>query len=51
MATFPPGALVPGGYFQIETATLDDAQAWAAKLPAAATGAVAIRAIVAMPGM
>jgi hypothetical protein len=47
----PPGALILGGFFQIEATSVGDAQAWAAKLPAASTGAVEIRAIVPMPGM
>ena len=46
-----PGALTLGGFMQIEAASIEDAQAWAAKLPAATTGAVEVRAIVTMPGM
>jgi hypothetical protein len=51
LGTLAPGALVLGGFFQIDVPTVQDAQAWAAKLPAAQTGAVEIRAVVAMPGM
>jgi hypothetical protein len=45
------GALVLGGFFQIDVADLAEAQSWAAKLPAAQTGAVEIRAAIAAPGM
>jgi hypothetical protein len=45
------GALVLGGFFQIDVASASEAQAWAARLPAAATGAVEVRAIIPAPGM
>ncbi|MGQ0567753.1 MAG: YciI family protein [Gemmobacter sp.] len=51
VGTMAPGALVLGGFFQIEAASVADAQAWAAKLPAAETGAIEVRALVQMPGM
>lgn len=51
LGTLAPGALVLGGFFQIEAASVDEAKAWAAKLPAATTGAVDVRAVVQMPGM
>jgi hypothetical protein len=34
-----------GGYFLLEVPTLDDAVAWAARIPGAAHGAVEIRAV------
>ena len=37
-----------GGYFLIEAESLDAAIAWAAKIPAAAQGAVEVRPLVAM---
>ncbi len=37
-----------GGYFLIEAESLDEAIAWAAKIPAAANGAVEVRPLVAM---
>ena len=37
-----------GGYFLIEAESLDEAIAWAAKVPAAAHGAVEVRPLVAM---
>ena len=37
-----------GGYFLIEAESLDEAIAWAAKIPAAADGAVEVRPLVAM---
>ena len=37
-----------GGYFLIEAESLDEAIAWAAKIPAAAQGAVEVRPLVAM---
>jgi hypothetical protein len=46
-----PGPLLLGGYFQIEVPDLAAARAWAAKLPAAATGAVAIQPGYPAPGM
>lgn len=51
LGTLEPGALVLGGFFQIEAGSIDEAKAWAAKLPAATTGAVDVRAVVPMPGM
>jgi hypothetical protein len=39
------------GYYVIEAETLDDALAWAAKLPGAADGAVEVRPIWAMASM
>ena len=37
-----------GGYFVIEVPTLDDALAWAARSPTAATGTVEIRPVLVM---
>jgi len=37
-----------GGYFLIEAESLDEAIEWAAKIPAAANGAVEVRPLVAM---
>ena len=37
-----------GGYFVIDVATLDDALAWAARSPTAATGTVEIRPVLVM---
>jgi hypothetical protein len=37
-----------GGYFLIEAESLDEAIAWAAKIPAASQGAVEVRPLVAM---
>lgn len=51
LGSLEPGALVLGGFFKIEAASVDEAKAWAAKLPAATTGAVDVRAVVPMPGM
>jgi len=51
LGTLAPGGLVLGGFFQIEAASVDEAKAWAARLPAATTGAVEVRAVVPMPGM
>ena len=51
LGSLPEGTLVLGGFFQIDAASVADAQAWAARWPAATTGAVEIRAIVPMPGM
>lgn len=45
------GTLVLGGFFQIEVADAAEAAAWAAKLPAATTGSVEVRAAVAAPAM
>ena len=45
------GPLLLGGYFQIDVPDLAAAQDWAAKLPAAATGAVAIHPGYPAPGM
>lgn len=50
-ADLAPGALVLGGFFQIDVADAAEAQAWADRLPAAQTGTVEIRAAVAAPGM
>ncbi len=47
----PESALVLGGFFQIDAPSATIAQEWAAKLPAAATGAVEVRAVVPMPDM
>jgi hypothetical protein len=49
--SLPDGALVLGGFFQIDAPSASIAQEWALKLPAAATGAVEVRAVVPMPGM
>lgn len=46
-----PGALMLGGFFLIDVANAAAATEWAARLPAAATGAVEIRAAVSAPGM
>ena len=46
-----PGGLVLGGFFQIDVADSATAAEWAGKIPAAATGAVEVRATVAAPGM
>ena len=51
LGALEPGALVLGGFFQIEAASVDEAKEWAARLPAATTGAVEVRAVVQMPGM
>lgn len=37
-----------GGYFVIDVATLDDALAWAARSPTAATGTVELRPVLVM---
>ena len=37
-----------GGYFVIDVATLDNALAWAARSPTAATGTVELRPVLAM---
>lgn len=39
-----------GGFFVLELPSLDAAMQWAARCPAAATGAVEIRPILVMPG-
>jgi hypothetical protein len=53
--TAPPAAATPrlaiGGYFIIEVPDAAAARAWAARIPAAATGAVEVRPHVAMPAM
>jgi hypothetical protein len=46
-----PGGLVLGGFFQIDVADSAAAAEWAGRIPAAATGAVEVRATVAAPGM
>jgi len=46
-----PGALMLGGFFLIDVADAAAAMEWAAKLPAAATGGVEIRAAIPAPGM
>lgn len=46
-----PGGLLLGGFFVIDVADAAAATEWAAKLPAAATGAVEIRATIPGPGM
>jgi hypothetical protein len=46
-----PDGLVLGGFFQIDVADSAAAAEWAGKVPAAATGAVEVRATVAAPGM
>jgi hypothetical protein len=51
LGTPEPGALVLGGFFQIDAPDAATARDWAAKLPAAASGAVEVRAIIQMPGM
>lgn len=51
LGSLPEGTLVLGGFFQIDAASVADAQAWAARLPAATTSAVEIRANVPKPGM
>lgn len=51
LGTLAAAPLVLGGFFQIEVPDLAAAQDWAAKLPAARTGAVEIRSLVATPGM
>ena len=45
------GALLLGGYFQIDVPDLAAAQDWAAKLPASRTGTVAIHPGYPAPGM
>jgi hypothetical protein len=45
------GGLVLGGFFLIDVADSAAAAEWAGKIPAAATGAVEVRATVAAPGM
>jgi hypothetical protein len=50
-AAVEPGALVLGGFFVIEVADAATAAEWAAKLPAAETGAVEIRSAIEAPGM
>lgn len=39
-----------GGFYLIETDTLDDALAWAAKCPGAKTGSVEVRPVAPTPG-
>jgi len=51
LGTLDPAPLTLGGFFQIDVADQATAAAWAAKLPAATTGAVEIRALVAVSGM
>ncbi len=51
LGTLDATTLVLGGFFQIDTPDLATAKAWAAKLPAAKSGAVDIRAAVQAPGM
>jgi hypothetical protein len=46
-----PAALVLGGFFLIDVADAAAATEWAAKLPAAASGGVEVRAAVSAPGM
>lgn len=46
-----PGALLLGGFFLIDVADTAAAADWAARLPAAATGGVDIRAAISAPGM
>jgi hypothetical protein len=46
-----PGPLPLGGFFLIDVADAGEAALWAAKLPAARTGGVEIRAAVAAPDM
>lgn len=48
---FAAGALVLGGYFQIDVPDLATARDWAAKLPASKTGAVAIHPGYPAPAM
>jgi hypothetical protein len=43
--------LVLGGFFVIDVADVSAATDWAAKLPAAETGAVEIRSAISAPGM
>jgi hypothetical protein len=45
------GELTLSGYFIIDVKDRAEAEAWAAKLPAATTGRVEVRAHVPMPGM
>lgn len=47
----PQSGLVLGGFFQIDAPSAAVAADWAARLPAAATGAVEVRAVVPMPAM
>jgi hypothetical protein len=48
----PPAApLTLGGWFVVEVASLEEAVAWAAKAPAAATGAVEVRPAFPAPAM
>lgn len=46
-----PAALVLGGFFQIDVPDVATAREWAARLPAATTGAVEIRSLEPTPGM
>ena len=46
-----PGALILGGFFLTYVAYAATATEWAARLPAAATGGVEVRATVSAPGM
>jgi hypothetical protein len=46
-----PGALLLGGFFLIDVADAAAAADWAARLPAATTGGVEIRAAISAPGM
>ncbi len=39
-----------GGYFVIEATDMDEAQAWAARCPAATWGTIEVRPILDMPG-
>jgi hypothetical protein len=50
-SAFAAAPLALGGYFQIDVADEAAAIEWAAKIPAAVTGAVEVRAGYAVPGM
>jgi hypothetical protein len=50
-APIAEGALLLGGFFLIEVADAATATEWAAKLPAAETGGVEVRAAISAPGM
>ncbi len=43
--------LILGGFFQIDVPDVATAESWAARLPAATTGAIDVRATVPAPGM
>jgi hypothetical protein len=51
IGTLEPAALTFSGFFQIDVPTVAEAESWAAKVPAAATGAVSVRSTLQLPNM